>query len=195
MTEQSIKLFLDMDNVLVDTLPVLNRAATTHRQRPDTIPGIFRDLPPISGVLAAIPELAKSYDLYILSTAPWNNPSAWQDKLLWIQQYFGAGDTNYFYKKVIMTHDKGLVRGASGILLDDRPYHGASAWDDPQHGSFWIQYGYDSRLTWSQDLVPMLEHLAYDSQRLGSLSQAMQQAATNYQLHGDHAAFTKENWE
>ena len=44
---------------------------------------------PMLGVIEAMQGLNKHYDLFILSTAPWLNPSAWSDKLEWIQRYFG----------------------------------------------------------------------------------------------------------
>lgn len=67
------KLFLDMDNVLVDTLSVLNTLDMAQFQvdKPDQIPGIFRHLPPMSGAVEGINVLAADFELYILSTAPW----------------------------------------------------------------------------------------------------------------------------
>lgn len=40
-------------------------------------------------VFEAVHELSKHYDVYILSTAPWKNPSAWSDKINWITKHFG----------------------------------------------------------------------------------------------------------
>ncbi len=50
------KLFLDMDNVLVDTLLILNAIdmAGETVAKPDQIPGIFRDLPPVPGAIDAV---------------------------------------------------------------------------------------------------------------------------------------------
>lgn len=72
------KLFLDMDNVLVDTLLILNAIdmAGETVAKPDQIPGIFRDLPPVPGAIDAVNKLNDYYELYILSTAPWQNASA-----------------------------------------------------------------------------------------------------------------------
>ncbi len=74
------KLFLDMDNVLVDTLSILNviDMRSEKVKKPDQIPGIFRDLPPMVGAVEAVKSLAENYELHILSTAPWQNASAWQ---------------------------------------------------------------------------------------------------------------------
>ena len=118
------KLFLDMDNVLVDTLLILNAIdmAGETVAKPDQIPGIFRDLPPVPGAIDAVNKLNDYYELYILSTAPWQNASAWQDKLIWLQHHFGEDEQSPFYKRVIMAHDKSLARTPGGILVDDRPY-------------------------------------------------------------------------
>jgi len=42
----------------------------------DEIPGIFALMPPVTGAIEAYRELATLFDTYILSTAPWRNPSA-----------------------------------------------------------------------------------------------------------------------
>ena len=49
---------------------------------------------------------AKNYNVYFLSTAPWNNPSAWKDKRLWIEEQFG----NKINRRLIFTHRKDLVK-------------------------------------------------------------------------------------
>ena len=37
--------------------------------------------------LEAVRKLNEKYDCYILSTDPWNNPSAWSDKVEWITKH------------------------------------------------------------------------------------------------------------
>lgn len=193
------KLFLDMDNVLVDTLAILNTMDTQQLQvdKPDQIPGVFRHLPPMAGAIAAVQALAADYELHILSTAPWQNASAWQDKLLWLAEHFGDGPDSPFYKRVTLTHDKGLVHAVGGILIDDRPYHGAGDWLDPAADSLWLQYGHDSRLVWTGELVTFLKTVAQAYQTTGQLhTSAIEQAKTaGYQLHGATDHFEKAHWE
>lgn len=55
----------------------------------DEVPGIFALMIPMPGAIEAFHELADLFDTYILSTAPWENPSAWSDKLLWAKKYIG----------------------------------------------------------------------------------------------------------
>jgi 5'(3')-deoxyribonucleotidase len=64
--------------------------------------------------------LSERYDVYILSTAPWRNPTACNDKLHWIHQHFGKEEDSCLYKRLILSHHKDLNRGE--ILIDDRPH-------------------------------------------------------------------------
>ena len=59
-------------------------------------------------------RLKDKYDIYILSTAPWDNPSAWSDKLEWVKRYLGE----VCYKRLILSHHKNL--NAGDYLIDDR---------------------------------------------------------------------------
>ena len=56
------------------------RKTPPYDEHPDTIPNIFRNLKPIEGAIASVNQLLESekYEVYFLSTAPWNNPSAWE---------------------------------------------------------------------------------------------------------------------
>lgn len=125
--------YVDMDNVLVDFQSGLNRVPEavkaeyaddgTGKPHYDEIPGLFSLMDPMPGAIEAMKELNKFFDLYILTTAPWHNPSAWSDKLEWVQRYFGKGDDSIFYKRLIISHHKDLNRG--DFLIDDREKNGA----------------------------------------------------------------------
>ena len=58
-----------------------------HKSSPDQIDGIFKDPPPIKDSIESIIKLYNSglYDLFIATSAPWNNPSSFTDKRLWIE--------------------------------------------------------------------------------------------------------------
>jgi 5'(3')-deoxyribonucleotidase len=193
------KLFLDMDNVLVDTLGVLNTIDMSDESvaKPDQILGIFRDLPPMPGAIDAVNALTEYYELYILSTAPWLNPSSWQDKLIWLQHYFGEDKTNPFYKRVVMAHDKSLARGVGGILIDDRPYHGASEWDDEAADSQWLQFGHEEAFKWDNGLVDLLINISQAYQNSEKLRESIASVLGEKDLivHGDTEGFTKAPWE
>jgi len=118
-------IYIDMDGVIAD----FSEAVKTHpksndlnyKDNPDNIPGIFEHLKLVPGAKEAIHKLylSNKYDLFILTTAPWDNPSAWMHKRLWIEKHFGK----IFHKKVIITHRKDLLIG--DYLIDDRTANGA----------------------------------------------------------------------
>ena len=99
-------LYIDMDNVLVDFTSGLARASKEdlikYKGNEDEIPGIFALMDPMLGAVEAFHTLSKHFDTYILSTAPWENPSAWSDKLEWVKKHLGKPT----YKRLILTHHK-----------------------------------------------------------------------------------------
>jgi 5'(3')-deoxyribonucleotidase len=84
-------LYIDMDGVLVNFQSGIDRLSEELRQeyagRYDEAPGIFALMEPMPGAIEVIYKLQSDYDIYILSTAPWNNPSAWADKVEWVQRF------------------------------------------------------------------------------------------------------------
>jgi len=116
-------LYVDMDNVLVNFESGIARLDPEVREayegHLDDAPGIFGLMDPVEGALDAYAKLARVFDTYILSTAPWENPSAWTDKLLWVKRQIGEPAR----KRLILTHHKNL--NAGDYLIDDRTKHGA----------------------------------------------------------------------
>ena len=121
--QQTKRIFVDMDGVLVDFAGALNHLSDYTKDkfegRFDEIPGIFGTMKPIPDALTAFNLLAEHYDVHLLSTAPWDNPSAWADKILWVQKYLGDAA----YKRLTLTHHKNLAIG--DYLIDDRTANGA----------------------------------------------------------------------
>ncbi len=119
--------YIDMDNVLVDFQSGIDRLDSEiirqYKDDLDEVPGIFGLMDPYPGAIESIHQLAERYDLYILSTAPWLNPTAWIDKVKWVHKYFGKDESSLFYKRLIISHHKNLNKG--DFLIDDRPNNGA----------------------------------------------------------------------
>ena len=117
-------LYVDMDNVLVDFPSAFSRLSSDvikkYGDDLDEVPGIFALMQPLDGAIDAYEKLSQNYDTYILSTAPWENPSAWSDKLIWVKRYLG----NHAQKRLILPHNKHLNLG--DYLIDDRTENGAS---------------------------------------------------------------------
>lgn len=86
----------------------------------DEIPGLFSKMGEIPGAVDGFKFLAKHFDTYILSTAPWNNPSAWSDKLKWVKEHIGE----VVHKRLILSHHKDLLRG--DYIIDDNTKNGVS---------------------------------------------------------------------
>ena len=144
-------LFIDLDGVVADFVSAMNthpkKEISPYDEHPDTIPHIFRDLKPIKGAIKAVNILldATNYNVYFLSTAPWDNPSAWTDKRLWIEEQFGEK----INRRLILTHRKDLVKG--DILIDDRPSNGAKDFEGK-----WIHFGSEKFPDWSSVIRHLL---------------------------------------
>jgi 5'(3')-deoxyribonucleotidase len=104
-------LYIDMDSVLVDFKSGIDRVSkeiqSEFENRLDEVPCIFSLMEPMPQAVESYNYLAAQFDTYILSTAPWLNPSAWSDKLLWVQKHLGESA----YKRLILSHHKNLNDG------------------------------------------------------------------------------------
>ena len=112
-----------MDNVLVDFRSGIaqldENIVREFDGRLDDVPGIFALMEPVEDAVESFRTLSQHFDTYVLSTSPWENPTAWSDKLEWVKKHLGA----YGYKRLILTHHKNLNIG--DYLIDDRTKNGA----------------------------------------------------------------------
>lgn len=135
-----------MDGVLADFESGLKRVDEQTKKQyeghVDEIPGLFALMEPVKGAIEAVKTLAEHYDVFILSTAPWKNPSAWSDKVEWVNKYLG----DVFYKRIILTHRKDLCMG--DYLIDDRAKNGAS-----EFCGEWIHFGSERFPDWASVLA------------------------------------------
>jgi 5'-nucleotidase len=115
--------YVDMDNVLVDFKSGIDKidqdTFTKFDNRLDEVPGIFSLMTPMEDAIESYEKLCSNFDTYILSTSPWENPTALNDKLNWVKKYLG----NLAYKRLILSHHKHLNHG--DYLIDDREKNGA----------------------------------------------------------------------
>lgn len=147
MSERKKIVYIDMDNVLVDFKSGIDKLAPEiidkYLGRLDEVLGIFSLMEPYPDAISSVHKLAGKYDLYILSTAPWLNPSAWVDKIEWVHKYFGKDKDSVFYKKLIISHHKNLNLG--DYLIDDRPNNGAK-----DFRGTWIHFGNEEFSDWKK---------------------------------------------
>ena len=128
--------YFDMDNVLVDFQSGIDQTPIeiqkSYKGEMDNVPGIFAKMKPNVEMVDLFNKMADDprYDVYILSTSPWDNPTAASDKVAWVKKYLPL----YGYKRLILSHHKHLNVG--DYLIDDRTANGAG-----EFGGELIQYG------------------------------------------------------
>jgi len=107
------------------------------------LPGIYENLEPIKNAIQSVTKLLQheSFDVYFLSTPPWDNPEAWTHKRLWIEKYFGKAVRH----RLILTARKDLNIG--DFLIDDSKYRGQQKFVGE-----WLEFGSDKFPDWSSVL-------------------------------------------
>ena len=149
MAKKEKVLYVDMDNVLVDFQSGIDALASEDKEAYmgtyDNCPHIFSKMVPIKGAIESFKRLSTVYDTYILSTSPWDNPTALNDKLVWIKCYLG----DVAYKRDIFTYHKHLNKG--DYLIDDRTKNGADRFEGEL-----IQFGSDRFPDWDAVLAYLL---------------------------------------
>lgn len=138
-----------MDNVIVDFRTGIEKISeeekVKYEGRYDEVPRIFSLMDPMEGAIEAFNKLSSKYDTYILSTSPWNNPSAWQDKIIWVQKFLEKPA----YKRLILSHHKNLNRG--DYIIDDRVKNGVDKFEG-EH----IHFGSEKFPNWDTILKYLL---------------------------------------
>jgi 5'(3')-deoxyribonucleotidase len=136
-------IYIDMDGVISDFSKARNEhplsKQTPYIGRPDRIPNIYKDLDPITNSIESVNKIINSdkFDLFFLSTPPWDNPDAWTHKRLWIEKYFG----HKVRHKLILSARKDLNIG--DYLIDDSKFRG-----QPNFNGKWIEFGSERFPNW-----------------------------------------------
>lgn len=103
--------------------------------------GLFMTLLPKEGAVEAITQLMGSYQIFLLSSAPWGNIESWSNKRQWVGKYL----QQLGKKRLILSHRKDLNRGS--YLVDDRAHNGAQEFGIYE-GQEWINFGSEQYPTW-----------------------------------------------
>ncbi len=84
--------YVDMDNVLVDFKTGIEKLSPEELEkyacRYDEVQHIFSKMEPMEKAIESYIKLCDKFDTYILSTSPWENHTALNDKLEWVKKIF-----------------------------------------------------------------------------------------------------------
>jgi 5'(3')-deoxyribonucleotidase len=117
--EISIKrrVFLDMDGVIVDFDGYKKSLGLTGDEVKKQ-PGAYLKMKPYPGAFDGIKNLVGAgYDVWLATKPPTGISFAYADKAEWVFQYLPE-----LKRKIIITHDKGLLGNENDFLVDDRPH-------------------------------------------------------------------------
>lgn len=111
------RVFIDMDGVIVDFDAYKTARGLTGDEVKAT-PGAYLDMPAIPGALDAVRSvIGMGYEVWIATKPPTGVPHAYSDKAAWVMR-----ELPELKRRIIVTHDKGLLGDATDFLLDDRPH-------------------------------------------------------------------------
>lgn len=111
------RVFVDMDGVIVDfdAYKIANNMTGDEVKR---TPGAYLAMPAIPGAVEAVRSvIGMGFDVWIATKPPTGVPYAYSDKAAWIMEHLPE-----LKRKIIITHDKGLLGDARDFLCDDRPH-------------------------------------------------------------------------
>ncbi len=111
------RVFVDMDGVIVD-YEGYRTALGLSAQEVKAHPGAYLAMPAIPGAIAAVRSLiGMGYDCWIATKPPTGIAGAYADKAAWVLR-----ELPELKRKIIITHDKGLLGDQHDYLCDDRPH-------------------------------------------------------------------------
>lgn len=111
------RIFLDMDGVVVDFDRYMRSMGLTSDEVKRK-PGAYLEMPPIPGAFAGVQWLiGRGFDVWLATKPPTGISYAYSDKAEWVFRNLPE-----LKRKLILTHDKGLLGDGGDFLVDDRPH-------------------------------------------------------------------------
>lgn len=111
------RIFIDMDGVIVDFDGFKKIHGLTGQEVKKRC-GAYLDMDPMPGALFSVKSLiGMGYDVWIATKPPTGIAFAYADKAAWIFKHLPE-----LKRKIIITHDKGLLGDDGDWLIDDRPH-------------------------------------------------------------------------
>ena len=134
-----------MDGVIVDFDEFKNRLGLSPQAIKD-MPGAYATMAPIDGALAGVRSLiGMGHDVWLATKPPTGVPHAYADKVRWVLFHLPE-----LKRKIILTHDKGLLRG--DVLIDDRPHKANADKFEGELLHFSASFGWPEVLAWFRSL-------------------------------------------
>src|SRR5690606_26766377 len=82
------------------------------------LPKAYLDMEPIEGAIAGVRSLiGMGYEVWIATKPPTGVPHAYSDKAEWVMRHLPE-----LRRRIIITHDKGMLGDWRDVLIDDRPH-------------------------------------------------------------------------
>lgn len=121
MTTPRFRIFFDMDGVLVDFDRLMRELGMTGDEC-KRHPGAYLAMRPVEGAIEGIRKvmsIAGQYggEVWLATKPPTGIAWAYADKVSWVLNHLPE-----LRRRIILTHDKGLLGGEGDVLVDDRPW-------------------------------------------------------------------------
>ena len=111
------RVFVDMDGVIVNFDAYKKRTGLTGDEIKRQV-GAYLNMDAYPGAIAAVRSLiGMGYEVWIATKPPTGVPHAYADKAQWVLENIPE-----LKRRIIVTHDKGLLGDAGDYLIDDRPH-------------------------------------------------------------------------
>lgn len=111
------RVFVDLDGVVVDFDEFKQRLHLTGDEV-KAMPGAYLAMRPLPDAIAGVRSLiGMGYEVWIATKPPTGIPHAYSDKAAWVMKNLPE-----LKRRIIVTHDKGLLGDACDYLIDDRPH-------------------------------------------------------------------------
>lgn len=111
------RVFIDMDGVVVD----FDAYKMAHGLTGDEVkrtPGAYLDMPAIPGAIDSVRSvIGMGYEVWMATKPPTGIAFAYADKAQWVLHHLPE-----LKRRIIITHDKGMLGGPHDFLCDDRPH-------------------------------------------------------------------------
>lgn len=111
------RIFIDMDGVIVDfdSFMVEHQISAEDCKR---LVGAYQRMKPMPHAIEAVRSLiSMGYEVWLATKPPTGVAHAYGDKAQWV-----LDNLPELKRRIIITHDKGLLGDAQDFLIDDRPH-------------------------------------------------------------------------